>query len=388
MDFDPLGDEVVADPYPLYRWFRDHQPLAQNEALGVWFLFRFADVLQVLHDSRRFVSGQGVSLDAGDPTKVGRTLISSDDPVHAQLRSAISAHFTPRSVSSFEPRVRDIVGEHLDGFAARGTCELMSELAIPVPIIVIGDLLGVRPEDRVRFRTWADDLVQQDSLRPETGLAAKAAAVAIGEYFAGVIAERRAHPADDLISTLLATSVDGVTLPMEDLLGFAFLLIVAGTETTTNLVGNAAVALDAAPDQRRRLLDDPSLVVSAVEEVLRWDAPVQGLARVAVEDVTIAGGTLPAGSRVQLRFGSANRDDREFGDPDRFDVGRTANRHVGLGHGIHYCLGASLARLEGRVMVEELLRRVPDWSVESVERHASSSVRGPASLALAFSPTP
>jgi cytochrome P450 len=388
MEFDPLGDEVVADPYPLYRWFRDHQPLARNEALGVWFLFRFADVLQVLHDGRRFVSGQGVSLDAGDPTKVGRTLISSDDPVHAQLRSAISAHFTPRAVSQFEPRVRAIAREHLDGFAARGSSELMSELAIPVPIIVVGDLLGVRPEDRAQFRTWADALVQQDSLRPETGLAAKAAAVAIGEYFAGVIAERRANPADDLISALLATSVEGAALPLEDLLGFAFLLIVAGTETTTNLVGNAALALDAAPDQRRRLIDDPSLVVSAVEEVLRWDAPVQGLARVAVEDVTIGGGTLPAGSRVQLRFGSANRDEREFGDSDRFDVGRNVNRHVGLGHGIHYCLGASLARLEGRVMLEELLRRVPDWSVESVQRHPSSSVRGPASLQLAFSPAP
>ncbi len=320
MEFDPLGDEVAADPYPLYRWFRDHQPLARNDALGVWFLFRFADVLQVVHDERRFVSGQGVSLSAGDPTKAGRTLISSDNPVHAQLRSAISAHFTPRAVSRFEPRVRAIAREHLDGFAARGSCELMSELAIPVPIIVIGDLLGVRPEDRSQFRTWADDARncsrtrcgRRPDWRPRRRRR-RSVSTSLG-----VIAEhrfsssRRSH-----LRAKLATSVDGVTPPcLEDLLGFAFLLIVAGTETSTNLVGNAAVALDAAPDQRRRLLDDPSLVVSAVEEVLRWDAPVQGLARVAVEDVTIGGGTQPAGSRGQLRLGSANRDEREFGDSD------------------------------------------------------------------------
>ena len=325
-----------------------------------------------------------MSLSAGDPTKAGRTLISSDNPVHAQLRSAISAHFTPRSVARFEPRVRAIAREHVARFAGRGSCELMSELAIPVPIIVIGDLLGVMPEDRAEFRGWADDLVHQDPLRPETGLAAKAAAAAIGEYFTRVVAERRARPTGDLISALLETSVEGESLPLEDLIGFAFLLIVAGTETTTNLVGNAALALDAEPAQRQALVDDPSLVAGAVEEVLRWDAPVQGLARVAMEDVSLAGGTLPAGSRVQLRFGSANRDEREFGDADRFDVRRTISRHVGLGHGIHYCLGASLARLEGRVMLEELLSLVPEWSVERVQRHPSADVRGPTSLELSF----
>jgi len=386
MEFDPFADDVQADPYPSYRWFREHEPVAHNAALGAWFVFRFDDVLRALHDDERFVSGQGVSLTPGPPTRAGRTLIATDDPVHGQLRSAISAHFTPRAVARFEPRVRALVAEHLDAFVGRGSCELMGEFAIPVPIIVVGDLLGVRPEDRLQFRVWADDLVHQDPTRPETIAPARAAAAAIGTYFSSVIEERRAHPGEDLISVLVHSSVGGESLPFEDLLGFAFLLIVAGTETTTNLVANATLALDAHPDQRTALCADASLIPGALEEVLRWDAPVQGLARVAVEDVAIGDVVLPAGSRVQLRFGSANRDEREYPDPDVFDIRRTVTRHVGLGHGIHYCLGASLSRLEGRIMLEELVRRIPEWSVEHMDRHPSLEVRGPARLELGFAP--
>jgi cytochrome P450 len=384
MEFDPLAADVQADPYPTYRWFRAHQPVAYNTALDAWFLFRFEDVLRALHDDTVFISGEGVSLAAGDPAKVGRTLIGSDDPVHHQLRSAISAYFTPRAVARFEPRVRGLVESHVDAFAERGSCELMAEFAIPVPVIVVGDLLGVRPEDRAQFRLWADDLVHQDPTRPETIVAAKEASAAIAAYFGEVIEARRRQPEDDLITALLSTTVDGATLPSEDLLGFAFLLIAAGTETTTNLVGNAALALDAHPDQRAALAGDPSLVAGGVEEVLRWDAPVQGLARVTMENLTVAGTELPAGARVQLRYGSANRDEAEFADSECFDVRRRIARHVGLGHGIHYCLGASLSRLEGRVMLESLLRRVPEWGVEHVDRHPSLEVRGPAHLELSF----
>jgi len=384
MEFDPLAPDVQADPYPTYAWFREHEPVAYNKALDAWFLFRFEDVLRALHDAGVFISGEGVSLAAGDPAKVGRTLIGSDDPVHHQLRSTISAYFTPRAVGRFEPRVRELVDAHVDAFADNGSCELMAEFAIPVPIIVVGDLLGVRPEDRHQFRLWADDLVHQDPTRPETITAAQEAGAAIAAYFGEVIESRRRQPADDLISALLTTTVDGEALPYNDLVGFAFLLIAAGTETTTNLVGNAALAFDAHPDQRAAVVRDPSLIPGAVEEVLRWDAPVQGLARVAAEDVTIAGTDLPAGSRVQLRYGSANRDEAEFADAERFDVRRRITRHVGLGHGVHYCLGASLSRLEGRIMLEALLRRVPEWGVEHVDRHPSLEVRGPAHLELSF----
>jgi len=387
MEFDPLADDVQADPYPVYRWFREHEPVAYNEALDAWFVFRFQDVLRALHDDTCFVSGQGVSLSPGPPTRAGRTLIATDNPVHGQLRSAISAFFTPRAVARFEPRVRALVTEHLDAFSERGACELMREFAIPVPIIVVGDLLGVDAGDRQQFREWADDLVHQDPTRPETLAPAREAAAAIGRYFTSVIERRRHEPGDDLISALLGSSVDGEPLPFEDLLGFAFLLIVAGTETTTNLIGNAALALEAHPDQRKALDADRSLVVGAVEEVLRWDAPVQGLARVAVEDVVLGDVVVPAGSRVQLRYGSANRDEREFADAESFDIGRSITRHVGLGHGIHYCLGASLSRLEGRIMLEELVRRMPDWTVTGYDRHPSLEVRGPAHVELAFTPS-
>jgi cytochrome P450 len=384
MEFEPLAPDVQDDPYPTYQWFREHQPVAYSKALDAWFLFRFDDVLRALHDTDVFVSGEGVSLAAGDPAKVGRTLIGSDDPLHHQLRSAISAHFTPRAVARFEPRVRELVDAHLDAFAGRGSCELMAEFAIPIPIIVVGDLLGVRPADRMQFRLWADDLVHQDPTRPETITAAKEAGAAIAAYFGEVIEDRRAHPTDDLISALLATTVDGEPLPYGDLVGFAYLLIAAGTETTTNLVGNAALALAAHPDQRADLVADPSLVPGAVEEVLRWDAPVQGLARVTTQNLTVAGTELPAGARVQLRYGSANRDEAEFEDASRFDVRRRIARHVGLGHGVHYCLGASLSRLEGRIMLESLLARVPEWEVAHVDRHPSLEVRGPAYLELSF----
>src|SRR4029077_2808746 len=198
MEFDPLAPDVQDDPYPAYAWFRAHEPLAYNMALDAWFLFRFEDVLRALHDSTVFVSGEGVSLAAGDPATVGRTLISSDDPVHHQLRSAISAHFTPRAVARFEPRVRELVDAHVDAFAGQGSCELMAEVAIPVPIMVVGDLLGIRPEDRAQFRVWADDLVHQDPTRPETIAAAQQAGGAIATYFGEVISARRRQPADDL----------------------------------------------------------------------------------------------------------------------------------------------------------------------------------------------
>jgi cytochrome P450 len=383
MAFDPLAEDVQADPYPIYRWYRKHEPVSYNEDLNAWFLFRFEDVLRALHDTEVFVNGHGVSL-AGEATQAGRTLISTDNPVHQQLRSAISAYFTPRAVSAFEPRVRAVVTEHLDAIAGRDRCELMAEFAIPIPIIVVGDLLGVRPEDRHQFRQWADELVHQNPSRPETVQLAKEAAAAIGRYFTAVIEDRRQHPTNDVISALLATTVDGEPLPMDDLIGFAFLFIVAGTETTTNLLGNAVLAFDGHRDQYAQVRKEPSLIAGALEEVLRWDAPVQGLARVTAEDVSFREVLVPAGSRVQLRYGSANRDEAEFADPDRFDIRRPMTRHVGLGHGIHYCLGAALSRLEGRIMVEEMVRRIPNWDVVRFDRWPSAEVRGPAHLELAL----
>ena len=384
--FDPYSPEVQDDPYPLYQRMRDVEPVAYNAELDCWFLFRFGDVLTAVHDHEAFVSGQGISVTPGRDTQPAPTLISMDNPVHDELRTAVSRKFTPRAIKEFEPIVRALATEHIDAFVERGSCELMHELAIPLPMIVVGDLLGVRPEDRAQFREWADTLVHQEPRRPETLEPARAAGGALGEYFAGVIEDRRRAPTDDLVSDLIAAEVRGRTLEFQEIVGFAFLLIVAGTETTTNLIGNAVLALARDPSQHAALRADPGLFTGAVEEVLRYDGPVQGLARATAVDVVLSGTKLPAGSRVQLRYGSANRDEREFPDADTFDVRRVPGRHVAFGHGIHHCLGAALARLEGRIVLEELVARTSGWAVrEPVERWASAEVRGPARLELGFS---
>ena len=251
---------------------------------------------------------------------------------------------------------------------------------------VVGDLIGVAASDREQFRAWADTIVHQDVDRPETVEAGRAAAGAVVVSFAELIAVRRAEPMDDLVSALVAASVDGERLTDDEILGFCFLLIVAGTETTTNLVGLGALALAVHPDQRAQLAANPSLIPDAVEEMLRWGSPVQGLARTTTRAVERHGVTIPEGAKVQLLYGSANRDEREFLEPDRFDVIRAIDRHVAFGHGVHFCLGAALARLEAMVVFEELLRRIPDWQVDSehVEWIHSSSVRGPATLPFAL----
>jgi len=384
--FDPYSPEVQDDPYPLYQRMRDSEPVAYNAELDCWFLFRFDDVLTAVHDHETFVSGQGISVMHGRDTQPAPTLIAMDNPLHDELRTAVSRKFTPRAIKEFEPIVRALATEHVDAFVDRGSCELMHELAIPVPMIVVGDLLGVRPEDRTQFREWADALVHQDPRRPETLEPARAAGGALGQYFAGVIEDRRRQPSDDLVSDLIAAEVRGRALEFQEIVGFAFLLIVAGTETTTNLIGNAVLALTHDPSQHAALRADPSLSTGAVEEVLRYDGPVQGLSRVTVADVELSDTVVPAGSRLQLRYGSANRDEREFPDADTFDVRRVPGRHVAFGHGIHHCLGAALARLEGRIVIEELVARTSDWEIVApVERWASAEVRGPSRLELTFS---
>jgi cytochrome P450 len=388
MHFDPYDPATQADPYPVYQELRDHRPVAHNEERGFWALSRFEDVLTAAHDPARFCSGQGITLE-GQARGPFPNLITLDDPRHGELRKLVARGFTARPVSAFEGRVRDLAGSLIDDFAGDGSVELVAALTGPLPMIVVGDLIGVDPDDRERFRAWADALVHQDVRRPETVQAGREAGAAIGEYFAGIIAERRSRRRDDLVSQLLDATVGGPHLADEEVLGFCFLIIVAGTETTTNLIGNGTLALATHPNERSKLLADRSLVASAVEEMLRWDSPVQGLARTTTCDVELHGTVIPEGERVQLLFGAANRDEREFEAPDRFDVGREIERHVAFGHGVHYCLGAALARLEGRVVFEELLARIPDWHVDptGVEWIHSSSVRGPARLPLEFTPS-
>jgi cytochrome P450 len=386
--FNPYDAEIQDDPYPVYARLRHLSPVAFSEELNCWFLMRFADVIEAAHDHRRFISSQGVGLLGGQPSDFVPMIVTMDNPEHDRLRAVVSRRFTARALAELEAPIRRYTREAIDAFAARGFCELMGELAIPIPLLVIGDLLGVAAEDRHSFREWGEALVHLNPTQPDTVAAARAAGMEIGQYMLAVIAERRRQPADDLISLLLASTVDGEALAANFVLGFAFLFIVAGSETTTNLVGNGMIALARHPDQRRLVQGDPSLVAGMVEEVLRYDGPVQGVARVVNQDVEVAGVTLPAGAKVQLRWGSANRDGDEYEAADVFDVRRRVRRQVAFGHGIHYCLGAALSRLEGRVIFEELLARLGDWEVPTaIDRLASGEVRGPAQLPLTFSPT-
>jgi cytochrome P450 len=385
-DFNPYAREVQDDPYPLYARLRNHSPVAYSEQLNCWFLLRFADVIEAAHDHRRFISGEGVSLLGSQPSSLIPMIVSIDNPDHDRLRALVSRRFTGRALADLEAPIRGYAREAIEAFAARDSCELMSELAIPIPLLVIGDLLGVAPEDRHAFRQWGEALVHLNPFRPETVAAARAAGMEIGQYMMAAIEDRRRQPGDDLISLLLASRLDGEALDISFVLGFAFLFIVAGSETTTNLIGNGAIALAHHADQRAAVRGDPSLIPGMIEEVLRYDGPVQGVARVVNQDVKVGGVTIPAGAKVQLRWGSANRDEDEYDDPDAFDVRRRVRRQVAFGHGIHYCLGAALTRLEGRVIFEELLARLGDWDVpDRVERLASGEVRGPARLPLTFS---
>ena len=359
-----------------------------DERRGFWALSRFDDVLWAAHDPATFCSGQGIALE-GQARSPFPNLITMDDPRHAQLRRLVSRGFTARPIGTNESRIRDLATEMIDRIiemAADGSpVDLVPALTGPLPMTVVGDLIGVAASDREQFRTWADTIVHQDVDRPRDRRSRTyRGGCRRRQSFAEIIAARRAEPMDDLVSALVAASVDGERLTDDEILGFCFLLIVAGTETTTNLIGLGALALAAHPDQRAKLVADPSLIPSAVEEMLRWGSPVQGLARTTTRAIDRHGVTIPEGAKVQLLYGSANRDEREFADPDRFDVTRSVDRHLAFGHGVHFCLGAALARLEAIVVFEELLRRVPNWrvDVEHVEWIHSSSVRGPATLPI------
>jgi cytochrome P450 len=315
-------------------------------------------------------------------------LLMMDPPRHTQLRALVNRAFTPRRITALEPRIREIAAMLVDAFAARGEADLVAEFSAPLPTIVIAELLGVPPEDQEMFKEKSNAMASfrpEDLQRPD-GRLELTPMVELGAYLARIYEERRRQPRDDLLSALLAAEVDGQSLSMEELVGFAMLLLVAGNETTTNLISNAAVLLERHPDQRKLLIEEPSRIPTAVEEFLRFESPVQGLARTLTDSFEIHGTRLPAGGQVLLLFASANRDERKRGDPDRLDVTRDPNPHLAFGFGTHFCLGASLARLEARIAFETLLARVPNFRLlePRVERMCSGPIRGAVRLPVAF----
>lgn len=376
----PLPLSQISDPYPIYARLRRQAPIAAPTGgdRRLYPLTRHADVRAALHDPRLS------SRPPWEPSEGTRSMLSVDPPDHGRLRGLVSAAFTPARVNALAGRIEQLAEGLLDSIGERDEIDLMSALAEPLPLRVIAELLGIPTEDRRRFKAWSSAIVPLlDVPSPEQLAAAEAAQRELRDYFAGVIAERRRAPGQDLISALIAARDEQDALTEAELGATCRLLLIAGHETTTNLIGNGTVALLAHPDQLEALRADPSLDRAAVEELLRHDAPVQGVRRVALEPVAIGGAAIPAGSFVLALMGAANRDPEVFKDPDRLDLTRDPNPHLAFGHGIHTCLGASLAQLEGRIALRALLERFPRIELARAPvRRRTFMIRGYAEVPL------
>jgi cytochrome P450 len=380
--YDPFAPESWDDPYPTYAWLRDEAPVHHIAGRDLWVLSRFEDVQAAVSDTATFSSEQGISLDGFASSRgVPPNLLTLDPPRHDQLRKLVSRVFTPRTVSDLEPRVREVTRQLLDELAVDGRLELM-DLAAGLPTIVIAELLGIPAGDKQMFREWVESVVTLDPSELGRTRGGVAGILDLFAYLQNVIDERALERRDDLISGLLDAEVDGERLAPAEVLGFTLVLLAAGFETTKNLVGNAVWLLDGHHDVRERLVADPALIPQAIEEVLRFESPVIGLARTTTREVEVRGVLIPAGAKVQMNYASANRDERAFAAADRFDIDRADPRHLAFGHGIHFCLGAALARLEGRVALEELLARHPRYGVTGLDRLPSAYIRGFAALPL------
>jgi hypothetical protein len=359
----------------------------RNEALGFVALSRHADVLAAFKDTETFSSRCGVSLDRDafhENARATMSFLAMDAPRHTRMRALVSRGFTPRRVAELEPRVRALAAEHLGAVAGAGRCDFIRDFAGKLPMDVISELLGVPEEDRAQLRTWADLVVHRDEGVQGMPPAATGAALRMLQYFNAMLADRRERPRDDLTGALLHAEIDGDRLSDREIIGFLFLMIVAGNETTTKLLGNALYWLSRNPEERRRVEADAGLVPAWVEETLRYDNSTQALARILARDVELHGEKLREGEKIVLLVGSGNRDERAFPEPDRFDLGRDTTRSLAFGQGAHFCLGAALARLEGRIALEETLRRLPGFEVEpeGLVRVHSVNVRGFAAMPI------
>jgi cytochrome P450 len=369
--FNPIGPEALANPYPMYKALREAAPVSWNEMFESWVFTRFRDVDAILMDQRfsadrskaqtRFSEMIRQQQAEFGPFSQAPTMLTSDPPEHTRLRRLVSKAFTPRAVENLRPRIREIIDELLDGI--RGDeFDLVEEIAYPLPVIVISEMLGVPPKDRADFKRWSDDVVATlggPFTPPDVMERARKSIEELAEYLSGVIAERRAEPRGDLISGLIAAEDNGTVLSEVEIFSTTILLLIAGNETTTNLIGNAMYTLLQNPEQLALLRSDLTLMPSAVEEVLRYNGPVQATARVAMTDIELAGITVKQGQMAMAVLGAANHDPEKFADPERFDVRRNPTDHLAFGDGIHFCLGAPLARAEAQIAFEEILRRFP-----------------------------
>jgi cytochrome P450 family 142 subfamily A polypeptide 1 len=379
------GDLYSGDPDPTYTWLRRHAPVYRDETNHLWGISRYHDVVAIEKDPETFCSSEGYrpNLAADD------SMIGNDDPRHNERRRLVARRFTPKAVAGHEDEVRDVVRGLVDAVAGRGRCEVVEDLAAPLPAMVIGRLLGFDDDLWRRVKHWSEATIVAGG---GPRYMADSVAEAFGDYCehaARLMEARRATPTDDVMSRWMEAEAAGV-LTADQVLSEGLLLVDGGAETTRTVITGAVLALIEHPDEYRRLLDDPGLLPVAVEEFIRWVTPILNMRRTATRDTEVAGTAVKAGDELLLMYPSANRDEAVFDEPQRFDVGREPNPHVAFGFGTHFCLGAALARLEIRVMFEELLPRLPDLRLApgaAPERIPNAFVRGFRSLPVEFDAT-
>jgi cytochrome P450 len=382
MQPDLFTTEFHEDPYPTYAWLREHAPVYREPRYGNFVVTRFPDAQEVLRDHAIFSNARGQN-PAGPQPGRPPTIATTDPPLHDQLRALVSRAFTPRRVAESEPRIRALVRELLDAIPG-SEFDLVANVAVPAPVVVIAELLGVEPSRSADFRRWSDALVGLMDREPTAALLATAREMAA--YFREeVVPRRRREPRDDLVSALLAAEIEGRRLGAAEIESFCMLLLVAGNETTTNLISNQLRVLSQRPELWKQLRESPQLVPDALEETLRWDSPVQNLARDVLRDVTLHGVRIAQGERVLVSFGAANRDSREFRSADEYRLDRASARHLAFGFGVHFCLGAGLARLEARCVLEAMLERYREIALGAgaPRRTHSTVIRGFEALPLA-----
>ena len=390
--FNPWDEKFRADPYPYYRPLLAGPPRLLNLFVPMALVARYADTATILRDHERFSSLPPRTPYIEERLQIfgsAQRIVFSDPPVHTRLRRLVSRAFTPRRIRDLEPRIREIAKELLDKAAAKGEFEVMADLANPLPVMVIAEMLGVPPEDYEMFKRLSDAVVESDNTPPGTPIPdyIRQSFAQLRAYFVAEIEKRRRNPGDDLVSVLVAQE-EADALTEQELIAFVVLLLLAGNETTTNLIGNGMLALGRHPDQRERLRRDPSLMPRAIEEMLRYDCPVQSTVRHPKVDVEVGGVTIAAKTFTFIIVAAANRDPAHFPNPETFDITRDPNDHLAFGEGIHYCIGAPLARMEGAIVIASVLERFPHLRLAdpgaALSYKGSYFLRGLASLKMSL----
>jgi cytochrome P450 len=393
--YDPTTVEFQENPLPLFSELRDNHPVYHNPDLRFWTLTRFADVWDAVHDHETYASDPGhYPAEPAEPTELMPKafmdfgIFYMDPPRHNRLRAIMSRAFTVRRVADLEPSVRRLANELIDGFIDTGHCEFVHDFAAPLSTTVIGELLGVPRDERWQFRMWAEKLEQRDpSISVEVAQKEQEDAhTQIFDYLSTLVAQRRKAPRDDLIDAIISAEVEGERLDEHEILSMCYQIMIAGNETTAILMSNGVIRLAEHSDQRAQLLADPRLTAGAVEEMARFDSPtVQSPPRITTRDVTLHGRTIPKGQPVVFVWMAADHDEREFASPERFDIHRRMVRHLGFGHGLHFCMGAPLARLEATTAFEEFHSRIPDYHLDGPPvRWASTWLRVIGQVPLGF----